>query len=371
MQTLNTRICLKRDNYNNWKTVDETFIPLSGEPCVVIVAAASNAVVQEPAVLLKIGDGATTLKNLPFVSGLAADVYDWAKAAVKPTYTAEEISGLENYISSKIQNTDTQYKIEQDATDSHILKLYSKSLDGEWTESASVTTADTVYDDTALAEKVAALETLVGSDTVSTQIAAAITALNLAETYAKKSDIDALTTTINGVKTTADNNAAVIEALNGSGEGSIAKRVSDAVAAIVADAPESYDTLKEISDWITSHGESAAAMNTQITENKTSINNLIKLIGTLPEGITAATVIGYIAEAVNAEIGKLKIPAGKLADKDTVAESDFDDALKTKLNSKANDADMAAVAKSGNINDLIQSDGDYIIFNCGTASTVI
>ncbi|MFR7913775.1 hypothetical protein [Eubacterium ramulus] len=31
------------------------------------------------------------------------------------------------------------------------------------------------------------------------------------------------------------------------------KRVADAVAAIVNEAPEAYDTLKEISDWISGH----------------------------------------------------------------------------------------------------------------------
>lgn len=42
-----------------------------------------------------------------------------------------------------------------------------------------------------------------------------------------------------------------------------------------------------------------------------------------------------------------------------------------KVSEKANDADLAAIAKSGNVNDLVQTEGDVIIFNCGTASTVI
>jgi len=40
--------------------------------------------------------------------------------------------------------------------------------------------------------------------------------------------------------------------------------VSEKVAEIVADAPEDFDTLKEMSDWLTSHEESAAAMNSAI-----------------------------------------------------------------------------------------------------------
>lgn len=42
-----------------------------------------------------------------------------------------------------------------------------------------------------------------------------------------------------------------------------------------------------------------------------------------------------------------------------------------KVSEKANDADLAAIAKSGNVNDLVQTEGDVIVFNCGTASTVI
>lgn len=42
-----------------------------------------------------------------------------------------------------------------------------------------------------------------------------------------------------------------------------------------------------------------------------------------------------------------------------------------KVSEKANDADLAAIAKTGNVNDLVQTEGDVIVFNCGTASTII
>ena len=41
-----------------------------------------------------------------------------------------------------------------------------------------------------------------------------------------------------------------IDTLNGTGEGSVRETVADAVATIVANAPEDFDTLKEIADWI-------------------------------------------------------------------------------------------------------------------------
>ena len=41
-----------------------------------------------------------------------------------------------------------------------------------------------------------------------------------------------------------------IDTLNGTGEGSVRDTVADAVATIVANAPEDFDTLKEVADWI-------------------------------------------------------------------------------------------------------------------------
>lgn len=37
----------------------------------------------------------------------------------------------------------------------------------------------------------------------------------------------------------------------------------------------------------------------------------------------------------------------------------------------AKDADLAAIAKSGNVNDLVQTEGDVLVFDCGTSTLVI
>lgn len=59
-------------------------------------------------------------------------------------------------------------------------------------------------------------------------------------------------------------------------------------------AKESLDTLEEIAAWIQSHPDDASAMNK-------AIEDLEALVGTLPEGVTATTIIGYIQEVVAAE----------------------------------------------------------------------
>ena len=92
-------------------------------------------------------------------------------------------------------------------------------------------------------------------------------------------------------------NTAAIGTLNGTGDGSVKKAV--AVAKIVADAPEAYDTLKEISDWISTHTSDAATMNSQIKTNKEDITKLKTLIGTLPESATSKDIVSYIAEYVS------------------------------------------------------------------------
>lgn len=101
-------------------------------------------------------------------------------------------------------------------------------------------------------------------------------------------------------------NEGAIGTLNGSETtaGSVKKTVADAVAKIVADAPEAYDTLKEISDWIAAHPEDTAAMNAQIQANETAIAAL----GTDKQDKTLSspvTVGGTAESTVEGAIGAL------------------------------------------------------------------
>lgn len=63
---------------------------------------------------------------------------------------------------------------------------------------------------------------------------------------------------------------------------------------IAEGAKESLDTLGEIAAWIQSHPDDASAMNK-------AIEDLEALVGALPEGVTATTIVGYVQEAVAAE----------------------------------------------------------------------
>lgn len=60
----NTRISLKYDTYENWQTNNPVL--LAGEVAITVVPAETGAVVSEPAVLFKVGDGTSTYSKLQF-----------------------------------------------------------------------------------------------------------------------------------------------------------------------------------------------------------------------------------------------------------------------------------------------------------------
>ena len=83
----------------------------------------------------------------------------------------------------------------------------------------------------------------------------------------------------------------------------IKNQIAIEVSNIIAEAPESFDTLKEISDWIATHEDSAAAMNTKIVQNQNDIKALQSLVGnfagyvpvgTILQGLYAAAPTGFL-----------------------------------------------------------------------------
>lgn len=132
--TLNTRIQLKYDTYENWTANNPVL--LAGEVAVTTVQSAQAPVSQVPAILFKVGDGTNNFNTLNWASAIAADVYPWAKASVKPTYQASEIEGLEDYISGQIEDTDTQYQIIASGTNGIQLQSRPKT-GGAWSDVGS------------------------------------------------------------------------------------------------------------------------------------------------------------------------------------------------------------------------------------------
>ena len=193
------------------------------------------------------------------------------------------------------------------------------------------------------------------------------------------------------LKTLIDGKAAqaTVDTLVGEDTGKSVRTISsEEIAKIVAGADKSYDTLKEIADWILSDTTGAAKMANDITRldgilagiGGTDVAYVTKMINALGIGdyvktTTMTTELGKKVDKVegsrlmtNAEgtklagiaagaqanvIEKIKvngveatpaaedksialtIPTGKLAGKDIVTETDLDAALKEKVNAAA------------------------------------
>lgn len=187
VKNLNTRIALKYDSYENWQTHNPILLkgeiaiaelPISGnkpgvgEPN---AAGSTPAIQNAPNILIKVGDGTNHYNDLKFVSALAADVYSWAKAATKPTYSAGEITGLKDYIGQQIQDTNTQYRIVAVDGAAYSYKLQKKDIgDDDYSDVSgsliSLTDVDSRLD---------TLEAAIGENgAVATKIANAIGALD-------------------------------------------------------------------------------------------------------------------------------------------------------------------------------------------------
>lgn len=88
-----------------------------------------------------------------------------------------------------------------------------------------------------------------------------------------RSLIAANTTAISEAQADADVNAAAIAVLNGTGDGSVSATVAAKIAEVVAGADASFDTLKEIADWILNDETGAADMANDITELQTLVGS--------------------------------------------------------------------------------------------------
>lgn len=93
-----------------------------------------------------------------------------------------------------------------------------------------------------------------------------------------------------------------LDTLKGTGAGSISKMIDDAFNDFSTKVTDDgvVNSYKELIDWAAEHGAEAAQMASGISANTTAINNLKTFVGSLPEGATATTVVGYIAEAIAA-----------------------------------------------------------------------
>ncbi len=130
-KNLKVRIQNKFDTYAEWVKNDP--ILLKGEIALTVIPASSQSGLQEPTLVAKIGTtGDKKWSQEQWLSGTSADVIASLKGP-NPTLPATSITGLEDFISGQIQDTDTQYQVVAVGTDG--FKLQSKPKSGDdWTD---------------------------------------------------------------------------------------------------------------------------------------------------------------------------------------------------------------------------------------------
>ena len=257
---LQTRISLKYDNYANWHSKNPTL--LEGEVAVVVVPNSDPVgnITNVPTVLFKVGDGAKKFDELPWVSGPAGDVYAWAKAPNKPSYKANEISGLSDFISGQIQDNDTQYKI---AISGRTVQLFKRDKGG-----AFGTTPDSTFN---LPDET--LHTLVEGTTNGTV------------------KYDGTDVKVHGLGSAAYKDSTFLDAniAEAKQAGTNAQTAVNALSSKVGTVSEGQTVIGLIAD-----AKKAG------TDAQASVEALNTRVGVIPSGSTATTVVQYVDKKIEA-----------------------------------------------------------------------
>ena len=271
-----------------------------------------------------------------------------------------------------------------------------------------------------------------GEGSVAKAISDAIAAENL-DQYATDGELSALSGVVEGIGgrvgtaegkiSTAEGKISALEGKVESlevtgGQANVIETVKVNGVALTPDSAKAVDVLVPTGALASkdqvAESDLASALATKINgkAEQSALDNLSTYVGTIPAGATSTNVVAYVDEKVAAEgvaalKGRVSTVEGKVSTLEgTVGEhttkiaenakaiTDGDAAtlsaakgytdelangvvaghttaignLTTEVGKKANDADLAAIAKSGNVNDLIQTAGDVLVFDCGSAT---
>ena len=103
--------------------------------------------------------------------------------------------------------------------------------------------------------------------------------------------------------TTLENKVSIL--ISGDANKSARNIAAEEVAKIVADADEAYNTLKEISDWITSHPADVAEINSKITDIEKELYNEVPRVDENGEPVVDETTNEPIIDKVS-KVGNLE-----------------------------------------------------------------
>lgn len=355
-KTLNTRIQLKYDTYNNWKTSD--LILKLGEVGICKIEETGAEPLNSPAIGIKVGDGTNTFENLPWIQAIAGDVAEWAKAEEKPQYTLKEIEGLEELV----KDTNTLYKIT--TTDSGY-KLQQKNGEEGYTDVAESAEID-------LSSIVTRLDTLEDIN-VDSKIETAIQKLAYSKDQSTEHQFVTKVTQTSGVIEVTRAALTV---------GDLPSEIPQAnIKDLMTTLGSKQNTLVFNTEYNSSTNK--VATMTDITEAIEPLSSALHFKGAqeeLPsekESYSDGDVIAVDAKeyvfyeddwhelgdetrfAVKGQIENSDIKNGAAIEMSKI--SGLEDALAKKVDSES----LADIATSGEVKDLQQTDGTVLVFNCG------
>lgn len=286
--TVKTVFQFRRATTDEWESVNP--ILREGEPAYDITAKKH-----------KIGDGKSKWNELPYQEGTGvADKIDWENILNAPTNLSQFKNDLNipdfNYIDEKLaQKADVNHNhdgVYQPVGD-YLTEETDPTVPG-WAKQAEKPTYNyTEIENTPdLTEyvKTEDLNSFAKIEYVDSEIEKA------KQGFEKYDDTE--------IKNRIAANEESIKSLSGDGAGSIKDTVSKAIAEVVSGAPEDFDTLKEVADWIKNDTTGAAKMQSDINELNKKIPFVEELehravfnrveIGNVPTG----TLVNYYQDEV-------------------------------------------------------------------------
>lgn len=314
-KVISTRIVLTHDEYSALKSKTLK----AGEVVLAKVGTTeANGKVSEPIWMMKVGDGTSTVANCPWLVAPAADVYEWAKkssleVSAVPTLPISKIDGLQDALDGKAaagHNHDDVYKKIQEAVAESGAADKTLKISQDAQGKITVTPVDIAIAQTQVTGLVDALAGK--SDTGHKHVAADITDFDNAvatkvnsmgiatsdTVTALDGRVEAVEGAIDAIKDDADIDSFAdvkaelakkqdtIPANTYDAYGSAAQALVDAKAYtddVKADIlgegiTETFDTLKEIEDWITKQGGSTVELTKAIADEAKAREDADKLI---------------------------------------------------------------------------------------------
>ncbi len=233
----------------------------------------------------------TAISNLDLENTYAAKVH---------SHTIANVTGLQTALDAKAASADLGTMAKETAANYTKTADLATALAGKYDAAGAATTAledaKTYADgkDTAISAAKAAADKAQGDvDALSGKVGTVPTGKTVvqmiadAQTAATYDDTD--------VKADIKTNADAIDVLNGTGAGSVDKKVADAINKFATDVSDDgvVNSYKELIDWVATHGSEAAEMSAAIT----ALQNIVDGIGGEGE---KATVVAYVTDAIAA-----------------------------------------------------------------------